>query len=340
MAKPKPAFIIGAIVGVVIIATAVVVPWYYLVYQNRPSEYPTWDLMFFGNTVDQSVNVTYEDIREEFNVTTFHFNQTKWWTPDGYESVIANFTGVSLWDIIQFSGVDYGTANALRFVASDNWESPILSLDDVENNKSLIIVYYIEEETLLSGPAEGGNGYLMSAVNYSVNEGIKSSHFNLKWLVGVEFIIDWNLELFGSDSLVEENKSINFYELYNEETLVRHENVLINYTEPGNYSELRNVSGVTLWSVIQYLEFNYTTATGIRFHTEGGWLSMNITLADVEVEADKILIVYKEDGEFLNPDPDEGDGYLFSLVDFSLTDPDSSSQFCANFLDGIEFLIL
>jgi hypothetical protein len=336
MAKPKPVLIIGAILGVLIVAAGVVLPWYFFVYKNQPSDYPTWDLMFYGDTVEQSVNVTYEDIREEFNATTFQFNQTKWWDPDGYESVLVNFTGVSLWDIIQYSGVDYGTANAIKFVAIDGWKSPEISLEDVENNKSQIIVYYIEGEELLTGPEQGGNGYLMSAVNYSINESKKSSHFNVKWLIGVEFIIDWNVELFGDSSIVEENMTISYTELITS-TELSHVNALINYTKPGISSELINVTGVTLWSLIQYLDVNYTTANGIRFVASDDFTSLGVPLSDVENEAEKILIVYMEDGVYLDPTED---GYLMSIVDYTLTQGTSSGQYKMKYLVGIEFLNL
>lgn len=339
MAKPNPALIIGAIAVVLVVAAGVVLPWYFFVYSNKPSEYPTWDLMFFGDTVDQSVNVTYEDIREEFNVSTFSFNQTKWWDETGYESVITNFTGVPLWDLIQYSGVDYGTANALRFVANDEWESPEISLDDVENNKSLIIVYYIEGDTLLTDPANGGDGYLMSAVNYSIDESKKSSHFNVKSLVGIEFVIDWDVTLLGESPLVQENLTISYNDILTHENLTRL-NTEINFTNPDfpEDSELRNVTGVTLWSVIEFTDINYTTSTHINFIASDGFSTYNVSLSDIETYASKVLIIYEEDGEFLDP---SSDGYLRSMVDYSITEGyaiQASGKYSNKFLSGIEFI--
>lgn len=337
MAKPKPVIIIASIVGVLVVASAVVLPWYFIVYQNKPSEFPTWDLEFFGDTVDQSVNVTYEDIREEFNATTFSLNHTEW--GDQSFSEIRNYTGVSLWDIIEYSGVDHGTANALRFVAKDGSVSPELSLVDVENNKSMIIVYYIEEETLLSGPKHGGNGYLMSAVNYTINESLKSSDFNLKWLVGIEFVIDWDVTLFGESPLVQENMTISYNDILTHENLTRL-NTEINFTNPDfpEDSELRNVTGVTLWSIIEFTDINYTTATHIEFVASDGFSTYNVSLSDIETYTSKVLIIYEEDGELLDP---SSDGYLKSLVDYSITEGygiQRSGQYSSKFLNGIEFI--
>jgi hypothetical protein len=103
---------------------------------------------------------------------------------------------------------------------------------------------------------------------------------------------------------------------------------------------MRNVSGVSLWSVIQFLDLNYTIANAVEFHADDGWVSWNVSLTDVESEASKVLIIYKQDGEFLDPDLDEGDGYLMAIVDFSLTDPDSSSKFGTKFLTGIDFITI
>jgi hypothetical protein len=334
--KSKTGLILVAALGTMVVAAGVLVPMYFFVWKPESPPYPTWDLMFYGDTVDTSVNVTYQEIREEFDASAFHFNQTKWWDPDGYESVIANFTGIPLWDIIEYSGVDYGRANAIKFVANDGWKSPILSLEEVENNKSLIIVYYYEEGVLLTGPEDDGDGYLMSAVNYSINEAKKSSHFNLKWLIGIEFIIDWDVDLYGSSLLVEENMSISYTDLLTSAELTR-VNTLINYTKPGISSELINVTGVTLWSVIQYLNVNYTTADGIRFVASDDWASNNVSMSDVENEAENVLIVYMENGQYLDPSED---GYLKSMVDYSLTIGTSSSKYKARYLVGIEFLTL
>jgi len=330
MAKPKPQLIFGVVIGTLVVAAGVLVPWYFFVYKNNP--YPTWDLEFFGDTVVQSVNVTYGDIRDKLVAFDYSFNYTRWWSPDGYLSEIRNYTGIPLWDLIEYSGVNYGSANALRFVAADDYTSAILSLDVVENNKSLIIVCYEEEGELLTGPEDAGDGYLMSAVNYSINENIKSSQYTLKWLIGIEFLVDWDVTLFG-DTYVEENKTISYYDIVHSPELDRYENVLINYTKLGISSELLNVSGVSLWSIIQYTEVNYTTASGVNF-TASDWNSYTVSLDWVENNASKVLIVYALNGELLNPD---SDGFLISLVDYTLTVGTSSSKFKAKFLSGIEF---
>jgi hypothetical protein len=336
MPKPKYGIIIGAILGTLVVAAGVIIPLYFFVWNPNPT-YPTWDLEFYGDTVDQSTNITYQEIQEDFTPTPYTFNHTKWWTPDGYLSEIQNYTGIPLWDLIEYSGVDFGRANALRFVANDGWASPELSLEDVENNKSLIIVYYVDEGETLTGPEDGGNGYLMSAVNYSINEAKKSSHFNLKWLVGIEFLVDWDVTLFGESPLVEENMTISYNDILTHGDLTR-VNTIINYTKPGIYSELRNVTGVTLWSVIQHLEVNYTTATHINFVASDGFATYNMSLGIVENNASKVLIVYMEDGELLDP---LSDGYLISIVDYSITEgyaEPKSSRYSAKFLNGIEFI--
>jgi len=184
----------------------------------------------------------------------------------------------------------------------------------------------------LTGPEDAGDGYLMSAVNYSINENIKSSQYTLKWLIGIEFLVDWDVTLFG-DTYVEENKTISYYDIVHSPELDRYENVLINYTKLGISSELLNVSGVSLWSIIQYTEVNYTTASGVNF-TASDWNSYTVSLDWVENNASKVLIVYALNGELLNPD---SDGFLISLVDYTLTVGTSSSKFKAKFLSGIEF---
>ncbi len=337
MVESKKKLIISAVIsGIIIVTAGVLVPVYHFVWRPQPV---TWDLEFFGDTVSQNINITYQDITEEFTAYSYSFNHTKWWTPDGYLSEIRNYTGIPLWDLIIYSGVDYGHANALRFVANDGFTSPELFIEEVENNKSLIVVYYVEEGETLTGPEDGGNGYLMSAVNYSINEDKKSSHFNLKNLRGVEFLVDWDVEFFGESPLVEENKTISYKDLLISTNLTR-VNALLNYTKPGISSELINVTGVSLWSVIEFLEVNYTSSTHINFVASDGFSTYNVSLTDIENNATKVLIAYKVDGEFLDP---QSDGYLMSFVDYSITEGygvQKSSRYNSKFLNGIEFVDL
>ncbi|MBN2155386.1 MAG: hypothetical protein JW776_05040 [Candidatus Lokiarchaeota archaeon] len=339
MAKSKSGIMIAVVVGILVVAAGVLVPLYYFVWRPQSPNYPTWDLKFYGDSVDQSKNITYQEIQEEFSATEYSFNHTRWWDPDGYLSEIRNYTGIPLWDIIEYSEVDYGHANALRFVALDGFKSPALSLDVVENDKSLIIVCIAEEGVILTGPEEDGEGYLMSAVNYSIDETKKSSHFNMKNLIGVEFLVDWDLTLFG-ETYVETNITISYNDFVNSAELDRH-NVLLNYTKLWDNgtirsSELVNVTGVTLWSIIQYTEVNYTTASGVKFIANDEWSTWTVSLDWVEENASKVLIVYEENGQLLDH---ESDGYLYSMVDYSLTEGTSSSQFKAKFLMGIEFTL-
>jgi len=327
--KSKTGLIIAAILGTLVVTAGVLVPMYFFVWKT---DYPTWDLKFFGGTVDQSVNVTYKEIQKEITSSNYSFNHTKWWTPDGYESEIRNYTGISLWDLIKFSGVDYGRANALRFVAEDGWASPELSLEVVENNKSLIIIYNIEEGEILLGPEDEGNGYLRSAVNYSINEAKKSSHFNMKWLTGIEFVIDWDLTLYGG--IVDEELPISYNDILTNPNLTRYENVAVNYTK--YESELVTVSAVSLWSIIEEIDLNYTTANMINFTSDFSDFESkeSVPLDWVENNESMVLIVYAIDGELLDPDED---GYLLSLVDYTLTIGTYSSKYKVRYLDGIKF---
>lgn len=344
--KSKSNIIIAAVIGTLVVAAGVLVPMYFFVWKPESPTSPTWDLEFFGDEVAVSKNVTYQEIIEEFTATDFSFNYTKW--KDAFFSTeICNYTGVPLWDLIQFSGVDYGRANAIRFIAYDHYDplglgtelggSPTISLDVVENNKSLIIVAFKEEGVILTGPEEDGDGYLISAVNYSVNEEIKSSNYKFKNLIGIQFMIDWELSLYGESPLVEETKTISYQEILNNPNLTRYENIQVNYTKSS--SELVTVSAVSLWSIIEEVDLNYTTANTVNFTSAFSDYESkaSVPLDWVENNESMVLVVYAVDGELLDPNDD---GYLFSLVDYELDQATSSSWYKVKFLDGIKFFEL
>jgi DMSO/TMAO reductase YedYZ molybdopterin-dependent catalytic subunit len=318
----------NAKIGLVIaIALAITIPTVIILYPKSTGTGPT--ITLFGTTVAQTVKVYYSELSDPANlnqsVNTIYTTVNQYGTVKTY-----NFTGVSLWDLIVYSGVSYGAATAVRFIGTDDYETPAFPIKLLEENPDLCILAYEQDGVSLLDDAS--NGPYRTVVNHSVVEPKISSKYAAKMTAKIEFLNypDWNITLTGNvkeDIVIYYADIMTFgYTEYNE---------LIQYG-----GEIRNYTGVTVQEILtkqlpQNYAINATPITGINFTSVDGWESYTVDYAWVIQNATDVLVVYAKDGTLLNP---SSDGYLNSVVDYNLTNPTSSGKYKAKYLSGIELL--
>ena len=111
------------------------------------------------------------------------------YTKANYQNYLINFSGITIWDLIVYSGVNYGAANAIRFHSSDGGQSIVtVNITTIQDNASMVLIAYAEEGILFGFPP-GGEGPLKSIVDYRLTEPLISCAYATKWLTGIEFIV-------------------------------------------------------------------------------------------------------------------------------------------------------
>lgn len=172
---------------VLIIAVGISIPlitWGIFTF-NQPQ---AWDIRLFGSTVAEEKRVSYQEIINESLFTPLidvPFNYTK---ANGANYLI-NFSGITIWDLILYSGVDYGAANAIRFHSWDGQASFVtVNLNTVEQNSSMILIAFAENGVLFGFP-RSGEGPVKSIVDFRLTDPLISCAYATKWLNGIEFVI-------------------------------------------------------------------------------------------------------------------------------------------------------
>lgn len=319
----------------VIIIAAVAIPLgiYGYIALNRPN-YPSYNLTFYGN-IDQNKTMSYADIMTgNFNkIIDQNYTYVKNFNGDNTSSVI--LSGISLWDLIQASGVNYSYSNAIELVGIDGYASPEISLASIEANKDQVLVVYAEDGTTLQGPEQNGDGYLMGFVSFNLTNPTGNSKYEIHNLVGIRFLYP-DLTFFGN---VAQNETISY------DKIMTHN---FNNVTNANYTLVKNfngdntstvvLSGINLWDLIQYSGVNYTNSTEIKFIGIDGWSSLAVNLTTVENDTNQVLVVYAVNGTNLEGPAQDGDGYLMSFVSYNITNPVGNSKYEVHNLVGIEFV--
>ncbi|HUX99458.1 MAG TPA: molybdopterin-dependent oxidoreductase [Candidatus Deferrimicrobium sp.] len=317
----------NAKIGLVIaIALAITIPTVIILYPKSTGTGPT--ITLFGTTVTQTVKVYYSELSDPTNlnqsVNKIYTTISQYGTVKTY-----NFTGVSLWDLIVYSGVSYGVATAVRFIGTDDYASPAFPIRLLQENPELCILAYEQDGVSL---LEDEDGPYRTVVNHSVVDPKISSKYAAKMTAKIEFLDypDWNITIRGN--------------VANEITIYYADLMTFGYTELNeliNYSnQIRNYTGITLKQILStqlpagYV-INSTPITGINFTGADDVDSYIVNYSWVLQNDTDVLVVYARDFEILDP---EDDGYLNSVVDYSLTAPTSSSKYKMKFLLYIEIL--
>ncbi len=179
---------VGIAILVIIGISIPLITWGILNYiESRPHQIQ-WSIKLFGPTVAANVSVSYQEI---MNQTLFNhlINVPINYTGCDLKNYIVNFSGITIWDLIVYSKVDYGAANAIRFCDYLGVVSIVkINLTTVEQNASKVLIIYAKNG-ITYGPPPDDEGPLQSVVDYSLTPQSPSCPYNTKWLSGIEFIV-------------------------------------------------------------------------------------------------------------------------------------------------------
>ncbi len=295
-----------------------------------------WTITLYVDEGEQ-VNVTYQEITNTSLYTTFtnqHLVTIKYVSQNIDKDGL--YTGISIWDLIQQSGINYSTANHIRFEASDGWMSPAIPLSLIESAGSLAAIVYDRvggwHDLVEYGP-------LMPIINHSVTDSITSTRYSVKNFTKIIFETynNWNLTIFGD--FAENNATFSLGQVMTSSShwSRRVTNEIFNYTDVGGTSELRNFTGISVWDLFdRNTIIENITGNAIRFVAEDGNKSKEIPLTTVEDNTTKVAIVWTEDGVPLG----SSNGYLMGVLDFTLFPLSNSSEFWTEKVVGIEFFFI
>lgn len=326
-AKLGAAIALIAVVSVPLVIVAII---YWTPSDPKGTPFVSGEIRFFGDTIATNISVTYDEITGD--MTGSHFvNQSYTYVNAFGTSKTSNYTGVTLEDLITYAEVDYGAATAFQFWGIDGWRSPAIDIGLWQQYVDVISIVFAENGVLI--PEK--DGPFISIVNHSIMDPKASSRFRVKNLAGIQFLSYpvWNITIFGN---VEKNSTIYYSELIHpwgpagSGGLVK-VNAQINYS-----NSLRDYTGISALDIMDYSGIKNTSIINdIRFIGADLWTTQNVSYSWVLNNENDVLVVYARDSVLLDP---ETDGYLNSVVDYSLTYPTGSGQYRAKYLLYIEIL--
>ncbi|MFX1294479.1 MAG: hypothetical protein ACFFD2_06455 [Promethearchaeota archaeon] len=164
------------------------IAWGITTYLTTGEKETNWSITLFGTTIDENATILYQEIMNEslfIHIYNAPFNYCK----SNGQSSWRNFSGIPIWNLIVYSNISYGAANAIRFYDYQGQPSIVtLDISIVQNNATMVIIAYAEDEVLFGGPPSG-EGPLKSIVDCRLTYPIISCGYATKWLAGIEFII-------------------------------------------------------------------------------------------------------------------------------------------------------
>ena len=126
-----------------------------------------WQIRIIGN-VKQEISISYESIKGgAFGIVTNILYQ---WRNRVGTTGAEYFTGVSIWNILNYSGLLQPTATQIKFKSVDNYETDYILLSKLESFPDLAIIAYEENGQTLLPKYLGGDGPLKIALNLSLTE--------------------------------------------------------------------------------------------------------------------------------------------------------------------------
>ena len=178
-----------ALLLIIILGSSIpLISWGVVNYIKNSNKEINWSITLFGDTVADNATVSYQEITNDTffsQILNAPFNYCR----SNGESSWRFFSGIAIWDLIEYTNISYGAANAIRFYDYTGQPSIVtLDLSIVEDNASLVIIAYAENESLFGGPP-AGEGPLKSMVDCRLTYPIITCGYHTKWLAGIEFII-------------------------------------------------------------------------------------------------------------------------------------------------------
>ena len=151
---------------------------------NQGSTGPVWTLTFCGDVSDNKT-ISYTAILS--GVVPLIVNGTYLYKNCASQLYNRTLSGVSVWDLIQYLQVDYGTANVIKWVCADGGISLGISLSYVQNNPNEVIIGFAEDGMYFKAYPEG-DGLLVGLINQSLVDPDISCKFYGKYVIGVFFV--------------------------------------------------------------------------------------------------------------------------------------------------------
>jgi hypothetical protein len=269
-------------------------------------------ITIFGPTLSQNKTIYYSEITDPASFTQI-INETLTYINSAGSATTRKYSGITLWDLITYSGVSLAGVSAIQFWASDGFFSVSIPIELCQQaNHSLMLIAYSSSQTY-----SAGENYRFIA-NHSLFDVKASSLFYTKKLVKIELLNypDWTITINGS---VSQKVNISYSELFTYAPCTGRTGGFIhsiNQTVGWSATSTRIISGISVKQILDYLNIQNTTIfTKIRFMSSNSnstygqysWVSQNETM---------VLVAYAQDGILFNPsDP----GYVRAIVDYNLT---------------------
>ncbi len=142
-----------------------------------------WEVRITGN-VNFEVIIQYQEVvNSTYGVVDnrhFHYLNT-WGTERDYY-----YTGASLWQILNQTGVLKGNSTQYYFSCYDNYVTEKLWLSDIEANPDYVLIAFKKGSEFLKPKSEGGEGPLRAIVDFNLTDPGPNSEY---WAMYVNEII-------------------------------------------------------------------------------------------------------------------------------------------------------
>jgi hypothetical protein len=96
----------------------------------------------------------------------------------------------------------------------------------------------------------------------------------------------------------------------------------------------RVYTGVSVWSLLTYITIMYPNSTGISFKSYDSYVTETLTLEQININPELVIIAFKIDDRALKYNDNDG-GPLRSIVDLSVTDPVYCSKYWVKHVNTI-----
>jgi hypothetical protein len=307
----------------------------YLFFRDEPNiptpyEYPTWNFKLSG---DISVETTksFEDLIEGgYTIVENIGIQTK----NNYGTITDyTVTGFPLMTLIDDLGLTLLDYEAILICSSDGY-SKILTRSAMELGETdeIIVAYAINGVNLTET-----DGYLKLMVNRTIAD--VNSIYCIKNLVEIRFLPRWDLEIKVNGASTS-TTNISYYQLmsssYKDITVT---DQYFNATKNGGLWQEFHATGIMLWNLTtaSYLNLDLTDCDAINFTGDDGYeKKLTLSVTNLELYFNQIIIAYKWDGEFLlRPNQNLGKGPIRPAINQTVTS--TSYTYSVSNLRTIEF---
>ena len=157
----------------------------FIIYNFQVQNPILWELKITGN-VTQEINVTYSQIVNGnyglIENRPFYFINsygTNYWEI---------YTGASLWEILNQTGVLPANATKFYFRSVDNYETGTLWLDNISEHPDYALIAFKLGNQVLLPKDQGGDGPLRAIVDYNLTKPAVNSQFWAKYVNTVVII--------------------------------------------------------------------------------------------------------------------------------------------------------